>query len=715
MTTRQPSIDWPRVARLLLTSRLLDELEERELAPAGKVPYQFSAKGHELSQILLALQLTHPHDTATVYYRSRPFMLAAGLTLQEAIAAGMAKAGSPSEGRDVGVVFSMKPFSHREETKNAKVDLNLREVQENLRDLRAFAVQKDRSLTVLPSSGDVGAQYTPAAGWAQAIQYHRDVLGEKEWNRAIAVAHGGEGSIAANGFWAALTIASTRKIPMLFLIEDNAFAISVRSHLQTPGADLSANLRGFKHLCVIDGDGADPEDAPQKIAEAVANVRAGKGPCLLHLRVPRITGHTFIDDQAYKTETEKRNDVKRDPLTRLKEFLPDLDWATLERDVAAEVRAALEEVASWPDPEPDSVTRHVFAADSRGADWQPAQADYQSAPQSTRINLIDAVRRTLEAEMTRDPRVLVFGEDVGAKGGVHGATAHMQEKFGDQRVFDTSLSEEGIIGSAVGMSLAGLRPVPEIQFRKYADPATEQINDAGTLRWRTAGKFSAPFVIRIPVGYGKKIGDPWHSVTGEAIFAHTIGLRLAFPSNAEDAVGLLREALRGDDPTIFFEHRALLDTAVARRPYPGDDYVLPFGQAATLAEGNGLTVVVWGAMTHRVVEAAQSVALSDQPKGHAGRVEILDLRTIVPWDKPRVLESVKKTGKCLVVHEDGITGGFGAEILAVIAEGSFTDLDAPPARMAVPDVPIPYNIGLMNAALPQVADIERKIRSMLAF
>jgi 2-oxoisovalerate dehydrogenase E1 component len=685
MPKKPSSPNWTQVARLLLTSRLLDELEERELAPAGKVPYQFSAKGHELSQILLALQLTHPHDAATVYYRSRPFMLAAGLTVKEAIAAGMAKAGSPSEGRDVGVVFSRRP--------NPPIPPSL---------------EGKGGATILPSSGDVGAQYTPAAGWAQAVQYHRDVLGEKDWDKAIAVAHGGEGSVAANGFWAALNIASTRKIPMLFFIEDNAFAISVRSHLQTPGADLSSNLRGFKHLCIIDGDGTDPEDAAQKIAEAVAYVRVGKGPCLLHLRVPRIMGHTFIDDQAYKTENEKRNDSKRDPLTRLQKFLPDLDWTSLERDVAAEVRAALDEVASWPDPEPRSVTDNLFAADSRGADWHSAQAGYHPAPQTdgTRINLIDAVRRTLESEMTRDPRVVVFGEDVGAKGGVHGATAHMQEKFGDGRVFDTSLSEEGIIGSAVGMSLAGLRPVPEIQFRKYADPATEQINDAGTIRWRTAGKFCAPMVVRIPVGFGKKIGDPWHSVTGEAIYAHTLGWRLAFPSNAADAVGLLREALRGEDPTIFFEHRALLDTAIARRPYPGDDYVLRFGEAAMLTEGDSLTVVTWGAMTHRVVEAAQT---------SAGRVEILDLRTIIPWDASRVLESVRKTGKCLIVHEDALTGGFGAEIAAVIAEEAFTDLDAPLARIAVPDVPIPYNMGLMNAALPQVADIDRKIQSLLAF
>ncbi|RJP47945.1 MAG: pyruvate dehydrogenase, partial [Anaerolineaceae bacterium] len=365
MPKKSSSPNWTQVARLLLTSRLLDELEERELAPAGRVPYQFSAKGHELSQILLALQLTHPHDAATVYYRSRPFMLAAGLTVKEAIAAGMAKSGSPSEGRDVGVVFSMRPRwsssdegAYRDQAQGGpSTAVSVRPTN------TGYSTSAQGSVTVLPSSGDVGAQYTPAAGWAQAIQYHRDVLGDQEWDKAIAVAHGGEGSIAANGFWAALNIASTRKIPMLFFIEDNAFAISVRSHLQTPGADLSSNLRGFKHLCIIDGDGSSPEDASQKIAEAVANVRAGKGPCLLHLRVPRLMGHTFIDDQAYKTETEKKSDQKRDPLLRLKKFLPDLDWTALERDVAAEVRAAVYEVASWPDPEPRSVTDNLFAAD----------------------------------------------------------------------------------------------------------------------------------------------------------------------------------------------------------------------------------------------------------------------------------------------------------------------------------------------------------------
>jgi 2-oxoisovalerate dehydrogenase E1 component len=256
------------------------------------------------------------------------------------------------------------------------------------------------------------------------------------------------------------------------------------------------------------------------------------------------------------------------------------------------------------------------------------------------------------------------------------------------------------------MALAGLLPVPEIQFRKYADPAYEQISDLGTLRWRTANKFAAPVVVRIPVGFGKKTGDPWHSVTGEAVYAHTLGWRVAFPSNAEDATGLLRSALRGDDPTFFFEHRSLLDTAEGRRPYPGDDYCLPFGQAARLLQGDEITVITWGAMVPRCLEAAREFS---------GRVTLLDLRTIVPWDREAVLESVKRTGKALVVHEDTWTAGFSGEIIATISEQAFQYLDAPLARLATPDLPIPFNLGLMEHVVPGVQRIRERIKEVLEF
>ena len=672
----KPQVDWPKVARFLLLSREMDRLEVERLTPQGKVKYQFSAGGHELAQILLALNLTHPHDAAAVYYRSRPFMLASGLTAREALAAGMARTDSPSEGRDVGVVFNMP---------------------------------RRTGALVLPSSGDVGAQYTPAAGWAQAIGYRVNVLGEKDWQGAIAVALGGDGSVAANGFWAALNIAATLRLPMLFFIEDNSYGISVPSRYQTPGGDIAGNLASYGGLHVLEGDGADPDDAAEKISQAVNHVR-NAGPCLLRMSVPRLAGHTFIDDQAYKSPEERASDQARDPLLRLRDYYITPELA---RQIKDELASAASAAEAAPEPDPSQAPHHLFyqgmpplVGGLRPANALPPLTAAQPESAGPRLNLLDAVRRALDSEMQVNPRLLVFGEDVGVKGGVHGATLDMQRKFGEDRVFDTSLSEEGIMGRAAGMAIAGLLPVPEIQFRKYADPAHEQISDIGTVRWRTAGKFAAPMVVRIPVGYGKKTGDPWHSVSGEAVFAHTLGWRIAFPSNAADAVGLLRAALRGDDPTFFFEHRALLDTAPARRPYPGDDYCLPFGKAATLTDGDELTVVAWGEMVHRCLEAAEAFA---------GRVAVIDLRTIIPWDKERVLNSVRRTGKALIVHEDTITGGFGGEIMAVIAGECFADLDAPLERLATPDCPVPYNARMMEYVLPTVETVRAKMQKLLDY
>jgi 2-oxoisovalerate dehydrogenase E1 component len=314
--------------------------------------------------------------------------------------------------------------------------------------------------------------------------------------------------------------------------------------------------------------------------------------------------------------------------------------------------------------------------------------------------MVSAIRRTLEHELAVNPRMLVFGEDVGRKGGVHAATLGLQERFGEERVFDTSLSEEGIIGRSVGMALAGLLPVPEIQFRKYAEPAAEQLHDCGTMRWRTANRFAAPIVVRMPGGFFK-CGDPWHSQCNEVEFLHATGWHLAMPSNAEDAVGLLRRALRGNDPVIFFEHRSLIDGAAARRPYPGDDFVLPFGVARTLRSGTELTVVSWGAMVERCEQAASESGIE---------VELIDLRTLSPWDREAVMASVGRTRRCLIVHEDNLTAGFGAEIAAVLAERCFFSLDAPIERLAMPDVPSPHNPELLETVVPSVAGIVAAMR-----
>jgi 2-oxoisovalerate dehydrogenase E1 component len=319
--------------------------------------------------------------------------------------------------------------------------------------------------------------------------------------------------------------------------------------------------------------------------------------------------------------------------------------------------------------------------------------------------MITAIRRTLDHELAVNPRVLVFGEDVGPKGGVHGVTLGLQEKYGAGRVFDTSLSEEGIIGRAVGMAIAGLMPVPEIQFRKYADPATEQINDCGTMRWRTANRFAAPMVVRMPIGFFK-CGDPWHSQTNEVQFVHSPGWRVAAPSNAEDAVGLLRTALRGNDPVMFLEHRNMLDAASARRPYPGDDFVLPFGVARRVREGRDISIITWGAMVERCEAAADTAGVS---------ADILDLRTLAPWDAEATLASVRRTHRCLIVHEDIGTGGFGAEVAAVVADRAFLDLDAPVARLTMPDIPSPHHPELMEWALPSVERIAAKINELVGF
>jgi 2-oxoisovalerate dehydrogenase E1 component len=683
-------IDWQQVAERSLRSRALDDLEESRLVPVRKVLYYFSARGHEVTQSLLACQLNGRRDGLSLYYRSRPLMLALGLTLEQALAGTMMRTGSSSEGRDIGVVFN-RPVAE--------------------------------GPCVLPACGGVGTQYTPAVGWAQAIRYHTETLGDARFAGSIAVAMGGEASTATNGFWSALNIATTLRLPLLFYIEDNGYGISVRSELQTPGGNIARNLSGFRNLKLFDGDGSVPRTAAALIAEAVSTVRSGSGPALLRLTVPRLSGHSGQDTQTYKSAPEIAAERARDPIQKLRELLvPGAlqadDWTRLDARVRGEVEAAFLRADKLAQPDPARATRYVFseqAADGsaelqgQGGLWASGHGmkdgETSARHDGPRINMLTAIRRTLEHELAVNPRVVIFGEDVGRKGGVHAATLGLQEKFGEARVFDTSLSEEGIIGRAVGMAAAGLMPVPELQFRKYAEPATEQLNDCGTIRWRTANRFAAPMVVRVPGGYFK-CGDPWHSQSNEVQFAHAIGWRLAMPSNAEDAVGLLRSALRGNDPTIFFEHRAMLDGAWARRPYPGDEFIVPFGVAQQLRAGQELTVVTWGAMVERCEQAAAESQVD---------VELLDLRTVVPWDRAAVLRSVAKTGRCLIVHEDTITAGFGAEIAAVLAQEAFGSLQAPIERLAMPDVPSPHNPGLLEAVLPSVSRIVAAMRRVASY
>jgi 2-oxoisovalerate dehydrogenase E1 component len=691
---RGRATDWRRVAYHTLVSRALDDSEEATNRNRASVPrehlvlYQFSARGHDVAQAILGSMLDHPRDAVGAYYRSRPLLLTLGLSIEDAFASPLGRSGGFSDGRDIGVVCNLP-------ARNGAV--------------------------VLPMSGDVGSQYTPVAGWAQAITYHRDVLGDDSYRGSIGVALGGEGSVATNGFWSSLTMATTLGLPMLFYIEDNGLGISVRGDMQTPGGNIAANLASFGNLLVRDGDGTNPADADRLLREGVDHVRSGSGPALIRLTVPRLSSHSGPDNQkGYRSDDEIAADWARDPLPKLRahlvpEMISDDEWQELEREVARDVEAGLAAARARPVSDPAQVRRFLVAEPRETEDAETfggltsRELDAlggtdQPTGEGDPVRFAEAVHLTLRHELEVNPKLVVFGEDVGRKGGVHLVTEGLQKQFGERRVFDTSLSEEGIIGRAVGMAVSGLMPVAEIQFRKYADPATEQLNNCGTIRWRTANRFAAPIVVRMPGGFGKDVGDPWHSLSAEVQFAHALGWQVAYPSNAADAVGLLRAAMRSQNPTIFFEHRALLMTSDGSARYPGDDYVLPMGRAAVLSAGSDLTLVTWGALVHRALEAA----------GRFGdRVEVVDLRTIAPWDREAVLASVRRTGRALVLHEDTITAGFGAEIAAVLAKEAFWYLDAPVDRVAVEDVPMPYHPVLLNAVLPGVETIAERIDWLL--
>jgi len=680
---RAAGFKWRRIAYLMHVSRALDALEE-ELCAQGEIAYQFSARGHDLLQVMLGDLLTHPHDGVAAYYRSRPLLLSLGAPIKEVLRSVVGKGGGYSNGRDIGVVFN-RPGNG--------------------------------GPTALPMAGGVGSQYSPAVGWAQALRYRRVVRNEERYAGAIAVAAGGDGSVAASGFWAGIVAASTLELPVLFVIEDNGYGISVPSHFQTPNGEIGDNLAAFSGLRILKGDGADPAALADILREGVSSVREGRGPCLLHLKTPRLQGHSYQDKQAYRAPEDLAQASRRDPLPRLRDHLTpgvfsrDV-WDGVEEEAKAAVRDAWREVQALPEPDPGGVGAHVFSGPDpqacggqRAEGTTPGQTEASALSDGPRINLADAIRRTLDAELRLNTRLVVFGQDVGVKGGVHGVTRGLREAHGAERVFDTSLSEESIVGRAIGMALCGLVPAPEIQFRKYAEPAMEQIADCGSMRWRTNNRFAAPMVLRIPVG-AARTGDPWHSQTKEAEFVRMHGWLVAAPSNAADAAGLLRTALRGDDPVVFLEHRALLDAASARRPYPGDDYGLAFGRAATLSSGDDLTLVTWGGMVAPCLRAAAA-------SSHG--VEVIDLRTLWPWDRETVLASVRRTRRCLVVHEDSLAAGIGAELAAVVAEEAFLDLDAPAARLGMADIPPPHAPALLGAALPSAETIGAEIERLARF
>jgi 2-oxoisovalerate dehydrogenase E1 component len=675
--------------RCALVSRFLDD-REIALRQQNRAFFQISGAGHEALLLGLARSLRPGYDWFFPYYRDRALALALGVTPREMLLQAVGSADDPSSGgRQMPCHFGA------------------------------------RALNIVSQTSCTGSQCLPAVGCAEATRYisrRPDLPGCTAYGDEITYVSLGEGATSEGEFWESLNTACRLHLPVLFVVADNGYAISVRSTDQAP-APISEMVRGIRGLHVVKMDGRDYFEVRRKGANAVAHVRAGAGPTLVHALVTRPYSHSLSDDQKkYRIREELQDEEEHDPITVLEHRLVELgaitpaDAQRMRDEAKDEVRLAAEEALAARRPAPESAIEHVLGpppvVDVPPDPDPPADAEL--------VTFGEAIRLTLHEQMARDERIRVFGEDVAdadadvidevpGKGGVFGITFGLQRAFGDARCFNTPLAEANIIGRAVGQAMRGLRPCPEIQFFDYVWPAMNQIkSEAATTRWRSCSDFTCPMVVRIPIGGYLQGGAIWHSQSGESIFAHVPGLLIAFPSRARDAAGLLRTAFRCDDPVLFLEHKHLYRQGHNRDPFPPEGWVLPFGRGTYIARGDRITVVTWGATVHRTRLAANEL-------GPDAGVEIIDLRTIAPWDRDIVAESVRKTGRVLVVHEDTLTCGFGAEVAAFVADECFEHLDAPVWRLAASDTQCAYEPTLENAILPQVADIGRDIAALLAY
>ncbi len=567
-------MDWERVAYFCLLSRFMDIKERTE-----RLPMSFPAMGHELVQVLTAFLMYHDKDAASVYYRSRAFALASGVRAEDIFYANMGKT------RDVGMMYYLRG-------------------------------------RILPTVGDVGGQFPKAVGWAQAIRY-------KGWDGAVAVAMGGDGSVATSGFWSALNISTTLSLPIVFVIEDNGWGIGVPSSLQTPGGNIAENLRSFKNLTVLEGRGYIPEETYDILKEGFEIARRNRA-VLIRFEVARMEGHSISDRQEYRKREEIEREKEKDPLIYLRNLVK--NWEDIEREAKREVERAWEE-ASRREGDREDPKKYIFF---EGEIAQGDKIRKFKMNKHPKMKMALAIRKAIEESLEESEDLLVFGEDVGLKGGIYGITRGFMEKFGGNRVFDTSLNELGIIGRAEGMAYSTLKPIAEIQFRKYADEARQVIHNIGFVRWRTKNGFSAPIVLRMPVGFLRGISDPWHSFSAEQEFLHMFGWKVAYLSNSEDTYYLLKEALSMNDPVIFLEHRELYFSKLAEREISEH---IPFGKARIIKRGSSLTIVSWGYALYEALEGTKDMD-----------AEVIDLRTLKPWDEELVFKSVRKTGRILVVH-----------------------------------------------------------------
>ena len=685
--------------RTMMTSRGTDD-EEIRLKKLDKIFFQISGAGHEAVLVAAARAMKPGYDWFYPYYRDRALCLQLGMTPREMLLSAVASAEDPNSG-------GRQMPSH----------------------------WGHRSLHIVSQSSPTGTQFLQAVGAAEALVKYKDL--EPEYPELRGSAHGdevvyvstGDGATSEGEFWEALNSACNLKLPVLFLIEDNGYAISVPVDVQTAGGNVATLVKDFPNLFWVgEINGNDPIESYGMLKEAVAWCRARKGPALVRALVTRPYSHSMSDDETkYKSKGEREAEAERDCLRAYSRFLLDegvLDAAALERlnqEIAAELRRTSDEVVSAQQPPVSSAGLYVFSPNV-----DPTSERFESTPHppdaSSSETLLQNINYCLRDEMKRNPRIVVFGEDVAdashedvlgetrGKGGVFGVTWGLQKAYGGKRVYNSPLAEANIVGRAIGLATLGFRPVVEIQFFDYIWPAMMQIrNELGFMRYRSNNMFSCPVIIRTAYGGYLRGGAPYHSQCGESIFAHCPGLRVVLPSHATDANGLLRTALRCEDPVLFLEHKHLYRQPYAKGPYPGPDYTLPFGRARVVRPGDDVTLVTYGALVQRSFLAAQELA------EEGIETEILDLRTLQPLDFESVARSVRKTGRVVVAHEDGLFCGFGAEVAARIADQCFMDLDAPVRRIGAQDLPVAYAPQLEDVILPQKDTVARAIRELAAF